>query len=143
MGWSTPETSWGVEVVNTTDMDAIGENLVTLHKGNGQSSLTTVNPDASYQLDINTTDETFIMDDNSNAYIDLILSTSREPGNRIQLINQAGDNFGIRHNQTPSGNYKAIHHYLTTVPYIIYPYSAVTLVYDGTIWTLMCNTPQT
>lgn len=142
MAWSTPETGWGVDVVNSSDMNAIGENLVTLHKGNGQASLTTVNPDASYQLGINATDETFIIDDNSNAYIDLILSTGREPGNRIQVLNQSGGNVGVRHNQDPSGNYKAINHYYTTVPYLIYPYATATFVYDGTIWTLMCNYPQ-
>jgi hypothetical protein len=138
MNWTAPKTDWTPpDGVLDSDMNEIGENLVTLHGGNGQDSLTTVNPDVSTHLDINTTDETFIVDDNTYN-VGLILSIGRLPGNKIIIINKSGDTLGYLHEATPSGDYKAIKTD-SGIGYGQHNETATILVFDGTDWFIVGN----
>lgn len=139
MNWNTPKDDWvPADGVEDTDMNEIGENLITLHGGNGHDSLVTVNPDVSNHLDINATDETFVITDNSNN-ASLILSTGRLPGNRIIIINKSGGSVGYTYGGTPTGDYKDIKSCRGALGYTQLTDSATALVYDGTSWYIEAN----
>lgn len=106
MSWSTPKTDWGVDVVGSNDMNRIEGNTVSLHKGNGHTSLAIVNPNASGQLQINETDETFVIDDSTYS-IGLILTENRQPGNKIILLADSCTPQFVN-TGTPTGDYKSI-----------------------------------
>ena len=133
MSWQTPKTNWGVDAVNTADFNRIEGNIETLHKGNGQSSLVTIGTVSGGQLDINETDETFVVTFVNN--VTLIKSTNRQPGNRIQLIN-TGSGFYIQTGGTPSGDYRPIRIVNEAIEHQIYMYETVSLIYDGSYWYL-------
>jgi hypothetical protein len=82
MSWGTPKIDWATDdVIATTDLNRIEENAVTLHKGNGQAALASIT--AANNLDINETDETFIVTGNTAIYY--IKKTGRQEGNKIIL----------------------------------------------------------
>ena len=106
MAWQTPKTDWGVEAIPTTYYNKVEGNDVVLHKGNGHTSLVALAANASNQLDINSTDETFVINDDTYE-IGLILTEDREPGCHIYLIADGASPYIIS-SGTPSGNYKSI-----------------------------------
>jgi hypothetical protein len=107
MSWTEPKTDWSpTDGMLDTDMNAIGENAVTLHKGNGDTSCPIVNPTIQNELDIDSTHEVFIIADSTYA-LSLILTEDRQPGNTILIICSVSG-VEIRSDGTPTGNYKSI-----------------------------------
>ena len=133
MAWATPKTNWGVDVVNSGDLNRIEENTSVLHKGNGSttvSTLTTSGP--NYELDIGQTEEVFkIGGATTNIYS--ISTTGRQPGNKIFLINTTASGIDIDYNQTPPANYAAIKGYGGSGLTLLADNIAL-LIYDGTVW---------
>lgn len=137
MPWSTPDTTFiAADGFAYSDINATNENIAVLHKGNGQSSLSSIASASS--LDIGSTDQTFIITGSTS--INYISTTSREPGCVIHFINlRGGSNISFLDNTgSVPANYAALSCYnvvggaLGTIT--LNPGERFMFVYDGTYW---------
>lgn len=145
MAWSTPYTSWAAGAVpSSTDFNRIENNIVELHKGNGQPSLQTIAATTTPNyLDLpNATDESFIVAITDYAYYAYIETTGRAAGNRIQLICQGASDvsigfYSMKTEAAPDGYAKiriAGQANNTGIAWTAFPSCVIQFVYDGTYW---------
>lgn len=141
--WTDP-VDVGVEAVPTNWFTNTSDNARCVHKGNGQSVLTSIAPDGDGVLDIGTTDETFLIDLDTNP-LKYITTTGRQAGNRIQLIITDGssggpDIYNYASASPPAGTASILVSNgggLALSSYGVTAHILITLVYSGTYW--YCN----
>lgn len=131
--WTQDSTDYGVVSIPTTYFNQTKDNINVLHKGNGQTSLTTISADVSRQLDVGSTDQTFFVNGSYNvAYIS---TANREPGNTIHLIKSGGlTNIAYNQGSVPAGYGEIFGNGAGASTVTWNDERLVTLVYDGTAW---------
>jgi len=141
MSWGIPKNDWDTDdVIATTDLNRIEENAITLHKGNGQAALASIT--AANNMDINETDETFLVTGNTSIFF--IKTTGRQAGNKIILIFSGTTMLWTNKENVPA-NYANIRIKKlwdgTGGPsesnISVYAFTSIELIYDGTHWILI------
>jgi hypothetical protein len=150
MSYITPKTNWNSENVGDGDLIRIEENIRIQHQGGGIAdgdSLTAINPDSNYELDIGTEYDTFLF--NPSAYdpenpeagglvtIHAISTTGRRATNKIFLVNIGSGIVAISISETPSSGYAAIKY--SSSSYSLGANESAMLVYSGNYWYIVNN----
>lgn len=136
---STPKIDWGVDVVSSSHMNNIGENLSLLQQGGGNNgalnaAVGTSTGGARTLTFPNSTENCFSLDCTTGIYVETIDSTDRLPGNVVYLFTTSVSDVHWINGGTPSGVYKPVtvpsggSGYQTSTP------GGVILLYSGTYW---------
>lgn len=131
MSWNTPKTDWAVpDIVQTTDMNEIGENIAVLHKGNEQNSIYNIVSANALALP-NDTDQLFIVTGNTS----ITFISDRPIGNHITLSFDISSTIYLYHDSvsTPPSGYSPILN-SDLLGLEINLYDAIQLVYVGAYW---------
>lgn len=130
-----------VEAVPTTLLTNIADDLRCLHKGNGQTSLSSIAADGTYVLDIGDVEQTFVLDLDTSYNLHFITTTNRQAGNTIHLIATGTGSVSIFNNSSspPAGSEAILISGagLGASSYSISSNSMWTFVYSGAYW--YCN----
>jgi len=131
--WTSP-VDVGVEGVPTTLLTNIADDLRSLHKGNGQATITTLHPSSSYVVDIGVDDQTFLVYNDHD--IRYITTAGREPGNTIHLIMSGpiAGQIGYNFSSPPSGSARIYGNGSENNSIIWTENRLITLVYSGLAW---------
>lgn len=139
MSWTTPNISFSSsDGFTNTDINATNENIAVLHKGNGQTSLSSIASASS--LDIGTIDQTFII--TGTTTVNYISITDRQSGCIINFINsRGGGNISFLDNTgSVPANYAALTCYdligAGLGVFTLHPGQKCSFTYDGTYWVL-------
>jgi len=130
--WTEP-VDVGVEAVPTTLLTAIADDLRCIHKGGGDSSITTIAVDVSNVLDIGTIDDTFLV--SGTEALSYISTTGRQLRNKINLIKKTSNsNINYGAGSTPSNTAPIYGNGAGSGSVTWVAERLITLVYDGTAW---------
>ena len=140
--WVHDSTDYGVVPIPTTYFNQTKDNINVLHKGNGQSSLTTIATSSNFLLDIGSTDQVFNVDLTAAYDIKFITTTNREVGNTIILLfKDGGTGYDIHNNAAspPAGSVPILisGSGLTLSSYNLFDYSKIELTLGDEYW--YCN----
>lgn len=143
---STPKVDWAVDVVSSTHMNNIGENISLLQQGGGNNSSLNAAVGTGTAGDRtltfpNSTENCYSLDVNSIVDVETIDSTDRKPGCVIYLF-ASGSSLGTirwRNGGTASGVYKPLLVPVGANGYKSLTPSGIILLYNGSYWTV-CST---
>lgn len=135
MGYTAGKTDWAPpDVVQSTDLNEIGNNLVVARRGGGESSIPTVSVDNVGRMDIDMVHNCFHLTSKSFPLLNWIQytdgTTSREDSNIITIISNIG--ISLATGVSTTGNYAALQMPGTPVP--IVQYDVVQFVFYNNLW---------
>jgi len=143
---TTPKIDWGVDVVSSTHMNAIGENLSMLYQGGAVSAAAlnaatgTAEGGSQVLTFPNSTENVFsltIAGSPRQVWVSLVDSTDRKAGNVVHLVVDDGVSIIWKGYGTAAGNNKQLRLPDIITYYLMTPENTgATIVYNGTYWVV-------